>query len=272
MIRVFIPGYNNLHEMLTCLTTLRDTAGDEDVHFTVLDDTAPETFAQNGMDPELGFSQTMPRDVLYCRQEGEQLGFAANCNRALRSPYSPHDIFFFVNQDVYADIHSHWASGWAETLARCFGDHPAVGIVGIRLLMPDGSLQHAGVIFDGACQPTHRFLGYKDSEYLPAMRQGLVPAVTGAALAIRASLFSELGGFDSVGYPGGYFEDIDLCCRAQQIGSRVWYEPSIAFHHKVGTSGGSGDFMRNAHVFKSRWVDTGAIEPDTHIVREDFWV
>jgi GT2 family glycosyltransferase len=95
--------------------------------------------------------------------------------------------------------------------------------------------------------------------------------VTGAALAIRADLFRQLGGFDDETYIGGYFEDVDLAAKVVKAGYQVWYQPQATFIHIVGTSGGNPNFHHNAMKFKERWVDTGYIEPDTSAIKERFW-
>lgn len=194
------------------------------------------------------------------------LGFGGNCN--VGSNRASGDILLFFNQDCYGVYGL--SDGWDEALLRAF-ENPKVGIVGGRLLFPNGSIQHAGIHFDGKCQPTHRYLGYADKDYPPANVAEEVPAVTGAVLAIRAELFRELGGFDTETYHKAYFEDVDLCARVVQAGYAVWYEPSVTFIHTVGSTGGSPYFMQNAMAFKQKWVDTGMIEPDIRAVKENFW-
>ena len=275
MIRVFVPGYRNLPEILRCLTTLQRMAPPEGVEFTVLDDTDEAFFLDNGFDPHRGFMDVIP-NALYCQRDIEPLGyvgkesqgFAANCNRALYTPFADSDILFFINQDVY-DVPDPGVE-WAPLLLSAFEDKH-VGIVGVRLLFPDAAIQHAGIIFDGKCQPTHRFLGYRDGDYDLANAPEEVPAVTGAAMAVRASVFRQLDGFDAGAYPGGYFEDVDLCLRARALGYKVRYEPRIVWRHTAGTSGGGPNFSQNAATFKRRWVDTGLITPDTSAIRSDFW-
>jgi len=251
---VIIPAYRDLKAVLRALNSVQATA--TGAHEYIVQDDCPE-------DTLLPY---IPPCVASVEVNKSNLGFGGNCNAGAQRAGG--DILLFLNQDAYAVYGL--SEAWDEAILRAF-DNPKVGVVGVRLLFPDGRIQHAGVHFDGNCQPTHRFLGYADKDYRRAIVPEQVPAVTGAALAIRAPLFHKLGGFDAESYPGGYFEDVDLCARVVREGACIWYEPRCTFIHEVGTSGGNPLFAQNARTFKERWVDTGHIEPDTTAVRERFW-
>jgi len=259
-IQVIIPAYRNLREILTCLVSLRDHSRGVSIH--IQDD-----------DPGSDWARLFPSDVATYAVNELNVGFGANCNAGadfVLEKLARPDILFFVNQDIYLPRDTAQVYRWDERLAAPF-ENPEIGVVGCRLLDPTGAIQHAGIIFDGACQPHHRYLGFKDAEFAPAATGGFVPAVTGAALAIRTEVWEQLFGFDAAVYPGGYFEDVDLCIRAQREGHKIWYEPSVRFYHKTGTSGGNPNFMRNAFRFRTRWVDTGAITADIPAIKENFW-
>jgi GT2 family glycosyltransferase len=75
---------------------------------------------------------------------------------------------------------------------------------------------------------------------------------TGAALAVRRSLWSQLEGFDPA-YGRGYYEDVDFCLRARRLGFKVWFEPDCTLVHTVGSTGGSRELLDNALRFQARW-------------------
>jgi O-antigen biosynthesis protein len=152
---------------------------------------------------------------------------------------------------------------WVDALLEPLMD-PGVGIVGARLLYPDESIQHAGLIIGVLGGAVHCFRG------LPAGQVGYgrsthvireYSAVTGAVMAFRRSTFDELGGFDEV-FPCDY-QDIDFCARVLASGRRVVYTPFAEFTHFEGKSfqrSGPG-FELEESLFRRRWAGLIAHDP-----------
>jgi glycosyltransferase involved in cell wall biosynthesis len=143
------------------------------------------------------------------------------------------DVLLFLNNDTEA-LEPDWLEelvGWAE--------RPEVGIVGCKLIRPNGSIQHAGIVMGLAGHGSHIFDGDRENDYGPFgspewYRDYL--AVTGACMAVRREMFEQLGGFDTA-YQVGY-GDIDICLRAVEAGYRVVYTPfARVLHHEGGTRG-----------------------------------
>lgn len=260
---VIIPAYNHASDVLTAINSLRGTRADaEHTAIHVQDDASPEVFFPGVIAPE---TATVWRNV-------ENQGFGANCNLGARwvaNMYKPlPDVYLFLNQDVYGV--EAFSMGWDNALRRAFEQHPDAGIVGARLLFPDGAIQNMGGDFDQAAQPAHRMLGFANPHAAITLEAGWVDWTTGAALAIRRTLFEELGGFNEQ-YARGYFEDVDLCLRASEHGFGTWIEPGATFIHKVGSTGGSPYFKANALRFKREWVDTGKVQPGRRLPTTRFW-
>lgn len=252
---VIIPAYEHLAEILKCINTLALTMTG-DCELIVQDDCSPSV---NLCDSLLPTGAQVARNAV-------NVGFAANANAGARRANG--DLLFFVNQDTYATLER--SKGWDAALIKAF-DNPEIGIVGARLLFPDNRIQSAGGLFDGRFAPFHRCLGYSDPDYHEVSTPCEVSWVTGAALAIRRTLFEGVGGFDEA-YQRGYFEDVDLCMKARERGFKVWYEPTCTLYHRVGTTGGNPEnFSRNAQLFKRRWVDSGKIAADTNVVAVRYW-
>ena len=259
---VVIPAYESLVDVLSCLTSLQMYASRQiDIEFIVADDASPTTF----------FPALLPPCAAKTVRAPVNQGFAGNCN--LGASFAEGDVIFFVNQDVFAmgeDINKlPFSVNWDIALAKAF-DNAAVGIVGAKLVFPDGKIQSAGGLYDAHCQPFHRCLGYGDHRYWEVNTPETVSWVTGASLAIRKPLFEQVGGFDTE-YVGGYFEDTALCEKVKECGASVWYEPTCRLVHRVGTSGGNPLFAQNAQRFKAAWVDTGKVKPDTHAIKANWW-
>jgi GT2 family glycosyltransferase len=126
--------------------------------------------------------------------------------------------------------------GWLEALVRMPEQDPGVGVVGAKLVFPDGRLQEAGgIVFrDGSgCN-----YGKWQDPSLPEFNHVReVDYVSGACLLVRAELFRRLGGFDER-YAPAYFEDTDLCFAVRKAGFKVVYQPeAVVEHHEGGTAG-----------------------------------
>jgi len=126
--------------------------------------------------------------------------------------------------------------GSLEAATRVLDASPDVGVVGGRLILPDGTLQEAGSIVwnDGSC------LGYGrgDRPTMPAyMFRRDVDYCSGAFLLTRRELFKQFGGFDEAFVPA-YYEETDYCTRLWESGFRVVYEPeAVVRHYEFGSSG-----------------------------------
>ena len=169
--------------------------------------------------------------------------FAENCNEGAAD--ATEDILIFLNDDTMPHV------GWLPPLLDAFRD-PEVGIVGARLLYPDGRIQHAGVYFDapGGILTAHN--------YLDDLESGDRDAVTGACLAIRADLFRACDGFDE-GFDNGY-EDVDLCLRVRAGGWRIRYCAESTLTHYESQSG--ADRWRSVGANVQRLQDLWNVRSD----------
>jgi GT2 family glycosyltransferase len=257
-ISVIIPAYNDIAGVLTCLNSLRAMAsGGYEIEYLVQDDCSPNVL----------YTALVPPEIASVERNETNLGFSGNCNAASRRANG--EILFFVNQDVYGV--EQFSRSWDTHLLEAFSGSSKVGIVGPRLLFPDGSIQSVGGIFDGKCQPHHIGLGWSNIHHEEVNTSKVVPWLTGAAFAVRRWVWEALNGFDK-SYINGYFEDVDFCCRAAEAGIDTYICTETSFVHSVGSSGGNaGYFQHNAKVFFERWVATKKVEPGVAFVYERFW-
>jgi GT2 family glycosyltransferase len=117
---------------------------------------------------------------------------------------------------------------------------PEIGVVGGRLLYPNGALQHGGVTFGHNANPCHEAVGDAPSDGLYLDRTLLVhetATVTGAFLACRRATFDRLGGFDAQRYAVTYSET-DFCVRVRAHGYSVLYDPGLSWIHHESVSRG----------------------------------
>lgn len=153
------------------------------------------------------------------------LGYAAANNAAAAQARAP--LLLLLNSDVIP-----LAPGWLAPL-RAALDTPGVGAAGPKLLFDDGSIQHAGLYFerdgDGTWFNAHYHKGMP-RHWPGALGSRDVPAVTGAALLVRRSLFEAVGGVCE-DYIIGDYEDSDLCLRLRAEGAAIAYVPQSELYH-----------------------------------------
>ncbi len=148
-----------------------------------------------------------------------------------------------------------------EMLSYCQRDE--VGIVGARLLYPDNTIQHAGVVVGFGGIAGHTFIGlyYQDKSYfLRASCAQDYSAVTAACMMTKRSVFDAAGGF----YDGlaVAFNDVDFCMKVRSLGKLVVYTPYAMLHHYESKSRGLEDtpekierFQHEIETFRKRWPE-----------------
>ncbi len=164
------------------------------------------------------------------------LGFAAANNRGIR--VSRGELVLLLNPDTV--VHA----GGLAALCAVMDQRREAGVVGCRLVFPDGTLQRTVRTFPSVwnlfCDAFFlttllRFIPAFSRYYLPQFdygREQQVDWVIGAAFLIRRSLIDRIGVLDEQFYM--YTEEVDYCYRAVQNGFQVWYTPSAEIVHFWG--------------------------------------
>lgn len=169
----------------------------------------------------------------------EPFNFASMVNRGAalaRERFGDIGAFLLLNNDIESPAPG-WLAPMAETLGAT-GLGAEVGVVGAKLLFPDRTIQHAGVVVGHGGVAGHELKGApEDAPGLlgrmaaPHLRE----AVTAAAMLIRAELWDSLGGFDERAFPIA-FNDVDFCLRAGAEGWLVALDPRAVLIHHEGVS------------------------------------
>lgn len=168
--------------------------------------------------------------------------------------------------------------GWLDALVRTAESSPDVGVVGAKLVYPDGRLQEAGgIVWDDASG--HNY-GRDQDPNDPAynfVRE--VDYCSGACLLVRRELLAAVGGLDAR-YSPAYYEDTDLCFAARAHGYRVLYQPVAEICHLEGGSHGTDvasgvkqHQVVNQGVFLEKWREELALQspPDWEHRRLSSW-
>ena len=152
--------------------------------------------------------------------------------------------------------------GWIkEMLGVC--QRGEVGVVGVKLIYPDNTIQHAGCVIGIGGIAGHMFVD------MPANRTGYLhkasilqdmSAVTAACMMMKRSAFEEAGGFTeklSVA-----FNDVDLCLKVRKNGSLIVYDPYVQLYHMESKTRGAEDseakvrrFQEEIEYMRCQWID-----------------
>lgn len=175
--------------------------------------------------------------VKLCQNRANR-GFAAAANQAIRASTTPYVLL--LNGDTYV------RPSTLNALATYLAEFSQVGLVGPRLVNPDGSVQTSCFKFPSLLSLFLYLSGaYRLIRHIPILhRHSLrawahdqarpIPWVLGAALAIRRDAFEDVGGFDESFYM--YFEEVDLCYRLALRGWQVHFAPVAEVVHIGGAS------------------------------------
>jgi len=164
-------------------------------------------------------------------QYNEPFNYSRLNNYAVK--HSDGEVLLFLNNDTEV-ISEDWIESMMKHVMR-----KEVGAVGCKLLYPDNTIQHAGVIIGLTGFAGHVFSRLPDNAYtyfgsVDFVRNFL--AVTGACMMVRRDVFDEVKGFDERFTLCG--SDVELCFRLIAHGYRIVYTPfARLYHHEAITRG-----------------------------------
>ncbi|HET9482277.1 MAG TPA: glycosyltransferase family 2 protein [Candidatus Polarisedimenticolia bacterium] len=241
LVSIVIPVHGRFGLTRQCLESLLGQRPRIPWEAVVVDDASPE---------DLREALELDDDRLRILRRGERGGFARACNEGARSALG--ELLVFLNNDTLP------RGGWLDALVDHAREHSLAGIVGSRLLYPDGSIQHAGVVICHDHYPRHVYAGFP-GDHPAVTRPRRYQAVTAASMLVRREVFEVLSGFDT-GYTNG-LEDADFCLRAGRLGHEIHYAPDSVVVHLESVSPGRFEHDReNARLWMERWGEV--VQPD----------
>jgi GT2 family glycosyltransferase/SAM-dependent methyltransferase len=247
-ISIIIPVFNQLRFTQSCLASIQENQADESFEVIVIDDCSTD-----------GTAQDLARipGLIYLRNE-KNTGFVASCNRGAAKARG--NYLVFLNNDTVV------TAGWLSALRETFQFEPHAGLVGSKLIYPDGRLQEAGGIIwrDGSGWNRGKFDDPRKPEYNFLCE---VDYCSAACLMLPKSLFQRIGGFDRR-YVPAYYEDTDLAFKVRAAGFKVLYQPLSEVFHFEGATGGTDISTGtkkhqeiNRKAFAAKWKEALATKP-----------
>ena len=218
-VSIIIPVYNQIHYTYACLVSILENTVGFDYEIIIADDVS--TDATKEIDKFV-------RGLVIARNKSNQ-GFLKNCNNAAKKARG--EYIFFLNNDTTVK------ENWLPPLIKLLESDRSIGMVGSKLIYPDGRLQEAGGIIwsDGSGWNYGRCDDPNKPEY-NYVRD--VDYISGAAIMLGRKLWEEIGGFDER-YAPAYCEDSDLAFEVRKRGLRVVYQPLSVVIHFEGVSNGT---------------------------------
>jgi GT2 family glycosyltransferase len=224
-----VVSYRSAETLRGCVEPLAAMPG---VRVTVVDNASPDDAIETISD--------LPVDVIRSPRNG---GFSYGCNLGAASGSAP--FLLFLNPDARLDAHA------LATLLGALRAEPSAGLVGPRILEPDGTLSwslrrfprqrstFAQALFLHRLWPLADWSDELIRDAAAYDSPGTAQWVSGACMLVRRSAYEAIGGFDE-----GFFlycEDTDICRRLWDTGYAVRFEPGAEVHHVGGASSGAGE-------------------------------
>jgi GT2 family glycosyltransferase len=260
LVSIVIPTRDRVGLLRTCVSSILDRSTYRAFELLVIDNGSSEREA-------LAFLGQIPpphRVLLDARP----FNWSALNNRAVMHARGDHLVF--LNNDVEV-ISPDWLEAMVEHAQRA-----EVGVVGAKLLYPNDTVQHSGLVVGLGGFADHAFRG------APACAPGYrglasvvrnTSGVTGACMMVRRSVFTELGGFDERLRVA--FNDVDFCLRARECGLLVVQTPHAVLRHHESATRGPLHPGAEYRFMRRRWSDVieagdPYYNPNLTLDREDY--
>lgn len=241
-VSIVIPVYNQFEYTYLCIQSIIKNSGEIRYEILIADDCSN--------DLTVDIEQVI--SGLRVIRNAQNLRFLRNCNNAAK--HAKGQYILFLNNDT--QVQEDWLAPLVELIER----DETIGMVGSKLVYPDGRLQEAGGILwkDGSAWN----YGNRSDPDLPEYNYVKeVDYISGAAIMIRRGLWEEIGGFDERFVPA-YCEDSDLAFEVRKHGYKVMYQPKSVVVHFEGVSNGTDTSsgqkayqVTNQKKFFEKWKD-----------------
>jgi len=220
MISVIIVNYNRKYLLKQCLDSLR-TQSFKDIEIITVDNASKDDSVAmiEAYYPEVKLIRNMT-NALFCKAQNQGIDISKG------------DFILCLNSDVILD------RDYLKEALSCVGIDDKIGMVSGRILRTDKkTIDSTGLFLGRNRKAVER--GYGKIDKGQYSKPGYVFGVSGACAFLRRSMLEDIK--DKNGYFderfGMYYEDLDLCWRANKKGWKAYYNPkAMAYHVRGGTA------------------------------------
>jgi glycosyltransferase involved in cell wall biosynthesis len=249
-VSVIIPTRNQAKVLGTCLNSIFDKTDYPDYEVILIDNRSDE---EDLFALVKSFEKSHP-GRFRCIKADIDFNFSRLMNIGVANAAGSYILL--LNNDTEI-IDGSWMRAMVEQAQR-----KSIGAVGVKLVYPNNTIQHAGVVVGMGGVAAHTFAGYRMDEagYFNYIRVvSNYSAVTAACLMCRKEVFEEVGGFDEEF--AIEFNDIDFCLKIKEAGYQNIYLPYVSLYHYESLTRGhpkSSDESLNRHLaevkrFQQKW-------------------
>ncbi|MGR9052553.1 MAG: glycosyltransferase [Gammaproteobacteria bacterium] len=268
-VTMVIPTRNGFTLVKRCIESILERTDYPDYEIILVDNGSDDIVAVRY------FRELARNERIRVIRDDSPFNYAAINNRA--AALANGEVIALLNNDLEV-INDDWL---AEMVALAVRDE--TGAVGAKLLYPNDTLQHCGVIvgLGGVAGHSHKHFPKDHPGFCGRLllTQNL-SAVTAACLVVKKSVFDAVGGFDEEHLTVA-FNDVDLCLRIREQGYWNVWTPYAQMYHYESASRGYEDtpekqarFSKEIEYMKTRWGDSllqdPAYNPNLTLDREDF--
>ncbi|EGO2678901.1 glycosyltransferase family 2 protein [Enterococcus faecalis] len=227
LVSIIIPTKNGYKDVQRCVSSIIEKTTYQNYEIIMADN--------GSTDPKIHelyaeFEQQLP-GRFFVESIDIPFNFSTINNRAAKKAHG--EYLLFLNNDTEV-ITENWL-----TLMVSFAQQERIGCVGAKLLYPNNTVQHAGVILGLGGVAGHGHYGYPhgDLGYFGRLAINVnYSAVTAACLLMKKADFDAVGGFEEAFTVA--FNDVDLCLKVQALGhDNVWLHEAELYHFESQTRG-----------------------------------
>ncbi len=248
-VEIIIPTRDSAGLVEQCVESIRQKSSYPNFRITIIDNGSVQ---QETYDL---FARLQEDERIKVVRDDSPFNYSALNNRIALA--STADFVCLMNNDIEV-INANWLEEMVSVALQ-----PNVGAVGAKLLYPDDTIQHGGVVLGvgGIASHAHKHFPNTMAGYFARARlRNAMSAVTAACLLIRQSIYQEVNGLDEALHVA--YNDIDFCLRVRQAGYRnVWTPYAELYHHESATRGAEDTpekisrFNKESELVRQRWGD-----------------
>ena len=250
LLSIIIVNYNVKDFLNQALDSLQKATSDLEVEVFVVDNAS--------RDGSVNMVKSSFPNVRLIENK-KNIGFAGANNQAISQAIGKYLLFMNPDTIVQEDT--------LQTMIQFFSEHEDAGMVGCKIINPDGSLQLAcrrsiptpwiaftKLVGLAALFPKSKLFGKYNLTYIDPDKISTVDAVSGSFMMVRREVLNQVGSFDDQFFM--YGEDLDICYRIKQAGWKIYYVPYTEIIHFKGESTKTvptlksiRDFYTAMHIF-----------------------